>query len=131
MAFDVETFRAAHRPWLFQVGRHAFEARHVSAPQVFRYQDMIHEAGSDRRKLDRALRWLLRHAFPWRFSYLLRGDPVEILLLLEPAARHAALADFFASLHGGPQTIPTPSQSRTKNGTSGTRSLTPTLTPRA
>lgn len=122
MAFNVDDFRAAHRPWIFTVGGRSFVARHVSAPQIFRYQDRMKEAGIRTARIEAAIRWLLRLAFPWRPSYLLRGDPARIILRLEPAARTAALADFFAALRGDE----TPAQGEPQ--TDGTRSPTPTLT---
>lgn len=125
MTFDVEAFRAAHRPWTLRVGARAYVAQHVSALQVFRYQELAAAAGADRREQERALRWILRKAFPWRFSYLRFGDPVRIILGLEPAARSEALQDFFEALRGGPT-----NQSQNSRAMNGTLSLTPTSTPR-
>lgn len=126
MAFNVDEFRAANRPWAFVFGSRTFTAKHVSAPQVLRYQDMLKAAGADHRKIERALWWILRIAFPWRPSYWLRGDPVTIIIGLDPAARVSVLNDFFWVLSGA-KTVPTPIQ-RSKNGTHGTTSSTPTLT---
>lgn len=102
MAFDLSSYRAAHRPWAFAIGegrrRRVFPARHVSAPNVLRYLDMWTEADGDLKKLKRALYFLLRTAFPWRLSYRFRGDPVHIIMNLESQARAAALQDFFVSL---------------------------------
>ena len=129
MAFDVDAFRAAHRPWSFTVGGRTFGAKHVSALKVAEYERRAADASAlyrtnpargSRAQLA-ALRWLLRFAFPWRIDYLLRGNPVAIILSLEPAARAEALRDFFASLQGKttPTTTPLPS-------TSGTPSSAPT-----
>jgi hypothetical protein len=107
-SFNLDAFRAAHRPWSFQVGGFTFEARHVSARQVLRYEDRVRAAGKDERKLLSAVTWLLRRAFPFRPSYFWRGDPVGAILRLEPAARRAALADFFSRLRG--ETRETPRQ---------------------
>jgi hypothetical protein len=123
MPFNVDAFREAHRPWILTVGGRAFAARHVSAPQVQRYQDRIKEAGDDLARFESAVRWLLRRAFPWRPSYLLRGDPARIVLRLEPAARSAALADVYEALRG---TATPPTQG--EPSTSGTPSPTPTST---
>lgn len=102
MAFDLKSFREAHRPWTFAIGegrrRRVFSSRHVSGPCVLRYLDMWTEAKGNGRSLKRALYYLLRMAFPWRPSYMLRGDPVKIILNLEQQARAAALQDFFVSL---------------------------------
>ena len=120
MAFDLRAFREAHRPWAFTTadGR-TFEALHVSAPVVQRYEDRVSAAKGDQRQMLAAIRWLLRHAFPWRFSYLLRGDPVKLVLALEPAARNEALADFFACLRGKLPNLPQ------RQKTNGTRSSAP------
>jgi hypothetical protein len=129
MAFNVTEFRAAHRSWSFTIGAgraaRTFTARHVSAVHVMRYQDRLAEAQGDRRRQEYALRWLLRLAFPWRPSYLTRGDPARLLFALEPAARQAALADFFEALRGGPTTETPPGRA-----TPGTTSSTPTPTGR-
>jgi hypothetical protein len=123
MAFDVDAFRAAHRPWSFTVGGRTFLARHVSAPQCQRFERERAAAGADQRKHRTAFWRILRAAFPWRPSYLTRGDPVRIILdELEPPARAETLTDFFECLRGesaiGPQTI------------LGTRSPAPTAPPR-
>lgn len=119
MAFDVNTFREAHRPWSFTVGRRTYTARHVSAPDSQRFDQQFAAARTDTDRI-RALRWILRRAFPWRFSYQLRGDPVRIILdELEPAARQEALRDFFACRAGGAKQNPDPV-------TNGTLSPTPT-----
>lgn len=155
MAFDLNAFRDAHRPWVFTVGTRAFSARHVSAIACQAYERKLADAALDptiskrladqiaaakttrertrlRRKLyllqrrsesrrRRALWWMLRLAFPWRFSYTLRGDPVKIILdQLEPPARQEALRDFFVCLRG--EKSEHPSQT-----IRGTRSSTPTL----
>jgi len=130
--FDVDAFRAAHQPWSFTVGGRTFGARHVSAVAVQRYEQMRVVAGKDAKRQQRALRWLLRRAFPWRLSYRLRGDPVTLILGLEPAAQRAALIDFFACLSG--RTAPPLTMTKatpTNPRTSGIGSLgsTPPLSP--
>lgn len=110
MAFDVDAFREAHRPWAFTYRGRAFPARHVSALLVLEYEDRVRRAaavgktnaGRGARLHLAALHILLRHAYPWRPTYLIRGDPVKIILGLEPAARAEALKDFFACLQGKP-----------------------------
>jgi hypothetical protein len=44
------------------------------------------------------LRSLLREAFPWRFSFEWRGDPVDEIMRAPPPEREAILESFFASL---------------------------------
>lgn len=119
MAFDLDAFRAAHRPWSFSIDGRTFGARHVSAPRIVQYMGKVAAAAGKERGLRRALRWVLRLAFPWRFSYLVRGDPVDLIFGLEIAARNAALADFFACLEGKTKTS-LPSK------TNGTRSFAQT-----
>lgn len=46
----------------------------------------------------RALRWLLRCAFPWRLSYLLRGDPVHLVVHGGSALQDHALAELLAAV---------------------------------
>ena len=120
MAFNVDAFRESHRPWSFTVGAVTFLGRHVSAMTVMRYEDML-KAARHPRQMTNAVRWLLRHAFPWRPSYLLRGDPVSILMGLEPQARREALDDFFGYLRG-------PRTADPSRKTPGTRSPAPTQT---
>lgn len=99
MAFNADAFREAHRPWAFTLQGRTYSARHVSAPQVQAYERRAAAAKTEAQHR-RALRILLRRAFPWRVSYLLRGDPVDLVIRLEPAARREALTDFFACLAG-------------------------------
>jgi hypothetical protein len=100
MAFNLDAFREAHRPWSLTVGARTWTARHVSAREVQAYEHKLAAATDQESKAVAAVRWILRRAFPWRFSYLFRGDPVRICLALEPAARREALTDFFACLLG-------------------------------
>jgi hypothetical protein len=110
--FDVDAYRAAHRPWEFRHQGRTFIARHVSAPDCQRFDGWMATATRERQR-QTAIRWILRRAFPWRPSYLLRGDPVRILLALEPAERMTALRDFFGRLRGE---SPVPPQSPRMNG---------------
>jgi hypothetical protein len=125
MAFDLDAFRAAHEPWTFMARGRTYVARHVSAPQVMRYEQAIRRADSERARYA-ALWRLLRYAFPWRLSYLVYGDPVRVVMSLEPRARIAALTDFFACLRGPSPTTPTPPAQT--NGT-GSPEPTPTRSP--
>ncbi len=118
MAFDVDAFRAAHRPWSLTIQGRTFGARHVSAMQVQEYERRFSTAATESARLT-AVTWLLRRAFPWRVSYLVRGDPVTLVLGLEPAARAEALMDFFACLRTG--TSPRNPQRPTSGTSSPTR----------
>lgn len=71
----------------------------VSAAQVAAYAT-AHEAAEGRPdQADRqaaALETLLRHAFPYRWSMLWRGDPVRrIKAITDPAVLEGVLAEFF------------------------------------
>jgi hypothetical protein len=116
VAFDVDKFRESHRPWEFHIGAQTFTARHVSTPAVLAFHADFNGAGNERDRL-RALRRLLRQAFPWRPSYLGRGDPVRMLLYLEPAARSEALDSFFESLKARPSTAPQKTMSGARSST--------------
>lgn len=106
--FNADAYRAALAPWEFRHNGRVFVARHVSAPQVQQYEAVIH-AGADERRGRRALHVLLRHAFPWRPSYLKHGDPVRVILSqLDPATQREALVDFFACLQGASRLLPRP-----------------------
>jgi hypothetical protein len=62
---------------------------------------------------------LLRIAFPWRPSYIWRGDPVSIIGAMLPREQAEVLRDFFQSLGVTVRkpTLPTSPK------TNGTRSL--------
>lgn len=96
MAFSVETWRAAQRPWTCTVRGRTYTARPLSAPRVAAFLGEMEGAGHARG--EQLLRALLREAFPKRLSMRWRGDPVEYLMQLPVAGRRAMLADFFDSL---------------------------------
>ena len=98
-SFDVDAFRDAHRPFGFSAGGRSFESQHVSAPAVAAFFAAFQIARTEADRA-RALTKILRLAFPMRLSYRWRGDPVRILLALEPAARNEALLSFFEHLEG-------------------------------
>lgn len=113
MAFDLASYRAAQQPWVTTLDGHQFVARHVSAAHVQRHYRAA--ATKDPAVMARSLRWLLRKAFPWRPSYIWRGDPVRLLLeRLSPRDRLEALTDFFGSLAPG-RGMPTPGQTTRGN----------------
>jgi len=99
MSFNADSYRQAVRPWVLTVGGKAWEARPVSAPAVLAFHAALRAATTPPAQ-ERALRALLRRAFPWRFSYRWRGDPVDALVGLSPAERAEALTDFFGYLEG-------------------------------
>lgn len=95
-ALDLDALRAAHEPWTFQTGGRTYVARPVSIEQV-----IAHEAecvGASPAAVMRARRKLLRIAFPWRASFLWRGDPVRVICEASPTVHRAVMDSFFASL---------------------------------
>lgn len=102
--FDLDDYRKAHAPWCFTHQGRAFVARPVSADQAeaFLSADLAVSAlgagATARRTAARARQRLLRQMFPWRLSYLWRGDPVPTILALEPPAQRELLLDFFEFL---------------------------------
>lgn len=106
MGFDLDQYRQAHAGWALTTRGQTYHARPVSAEQVIVYQGEV--LGASPRIAQRALRKLLRIAFPWRPSFVWRGDPVKIVMGARPHEHRAMVADFFASLAGSP-TLPTPS----------------------
>lgn len=111
MGFDQDAWEAEHRRWTYTTRGRTYVARDVSVPAVQRCFAAI--ARGEAADVERELRRLLRLAFPWRPSFWWRGDPVALLMGLNPATRQAALADFFASLRGAatPPAPPTPGSS--------------------
>lgn len=121
-SFDLDAFREAHRPWSFRAGGFTHVARILSAAHILAFNVAVSDA--DEAVREGALAQLLRHAFPWRFSYRWRGDPVHRILSLEPAARLELLKSFFGWVRQT-QGIALPDAPRT----SGTPSSVPTPEP--
>ncbi len=95
-SINLDALREAHRPWSFTTGRRTYVARPVSVEQVIAYEGECIGASVAVRM--RALRRLLRQAFPWRPSFLWRGDPVAIVMGASPPVHHQLVRDFFGSL---------------------------------
>lgn len=116
--FRASDYLAAQEPWQIELPRRSglrgrvYTARHVSQDAVLRYwgrlqmaKDYVAKRPNDQyaeavglRVLQRAVRALLREAFPWRPWMLWRGDPVRRLSRLPSGALQEALNDFFAYL---------------------------------
>jgi hypothetical protein len=121
--FSASDYQAAKEPWQVELGqgrgRRWYTARLVSQDQVFQYFARLQEANRRGDELERkggdehaqataalvrvtlvkrALRLLLRAAFPWRPWMLWRGDPVRRLLALDADTLEKALDDFFGFL---------------------------------
>ena len=67
-----------------------------SRPAIIRWLAAIRAAGNDAAKQEQALHDLLRVAFPAKWSYVLRGDPVLTILNLGLETRERVLESFFA-----------------------------------
>lgn len=95
MAFSLDAWRAGQQPWTLEVGGRVYAAAPLSAPQVAAFLGELE--GASPAAAERALRALLRAAFPRRVSFLWRGDPVRWLMALPLPGRQAVLRDFFDS----------------------------------
>lgn len=100
MGFDADAWRAEHEPWTFTTRGRTYVASPVSVPVLQRFFTMTQ--GADFATQEREIERVLRVAFPWRPSFQWRGDPVKLILAMEPAARRSALADFFGRIQGTP-----------------------------
>lgn len=117
MSWSYDSWRAARRPWELVIHGRSWTARPVSAEAVLAYQAEI--IGASRERAWQATLALLRKAFPWRPSYIWRGDPVKHFAQVireAPDAAAQALQDFFPLLRGAES----PSGSPT-NGTASQR----------
>lgn len=112
-AVNLDALRAAATPWQFVAGGRTYTARPVSVEQVIAYEGEI--VGASAAAILRARRKLLRVAFPWRPSFVWRGDPVDLICESPPGLHAALMADFFASLRSSPlepqPAMPTPPSS--------------------
>jgi hypothetical protein len=145
MSFNADRFRAACRPFVFTAGGRAWTARPISAPALARFHDDITLIGASElermaaasspvararakqaaeRNRGRLLLRLLRLAFPFRFSYCWRGDPVRALLRLPSAERGEAIKSFFLFVEGKP-TLSAPPLTPAIPTTPGTPSSAP------
>ena len=106
MGFDADAWRAEHVPWTFTTRGRTYESAPVSVAALQRF--FTNTQGADFATQERELRTVLRVAFPWRPSFQWRGDPVRLLMALEPAARRSALADFFGRMQDSPTVPATP-----------------------
>lgn len=121
--FRASDYEAAQTPWQVELGGRVFTARLVSQEQLLGYNARVERAALapgrlttdpelqqaiEARMLAGAFRWLLRQAFPWGPTMLVRGDPVRRFFALPPAAFRAAREDFFASLARAHATAPDP-----------------------
>jgi len=104
MSFNLDAYREANAGWALTVGGRRYAARPVSAEQVLVYQGEIE--GASPKMAQRALRRLLRCAFPWRPSFVWRGDPVNVIMAARPHEQRAMVQDFFESLAGTSAPLP-------------------------
>lgn len=107
MSFSFSSWQAARRPWELEIDGRRWVARPVSAERVLRYQVAL--MGASVEAGWQATLALLRDAFPWRPSYVWRGDPVKHFARIireAPEAATSALQDFFPLLGGAPPSAP-------------------------
>lgn len=100
VTLDLDALRASAEPWSFATGGRTYVARPVSVEQVIAYEARI--AGASATDVMRARRQLLRLAFPWRPSFMWRGDPVAVICSAPPALHRVVIESFFASLRSWP-----------------------------
>lgn len=96
--FDVDAWLEAQEPWTVKLGRRTYRAEPVSVLAVLRFYRAVEEGktGADAdAAYVRAVEALLREAFPYRWRWIWRGDPVRRILGLDPAVQQAVLRDFF------------------------------------
>jgi len=95
--FSAKAWHAAHAPWTYTTSRgRTCATRPISTPRLIAYFGAIEGASIARQNAE--TRELLREAFPWRVSFLWRGDPVDEILESPPGLRKEILRSFFASL---------------------------------
>jgi hypothetical protein len=114
MSWSFSSWQAARRPWELEIDGRRWVARPVSAERVMAYQGALIGASVEQGWAETLK--LLRDAFPWRPSYVWRGDPVKAfaeVIRVAPDAATEALQSFFPLLRGATaalSTSGTPSQ---------------------
>jgi hypothetical protein len=87
----------ARQRWSFEdTDGRVYVAKSVSRPALIDWLIAVGEAGTDAKKHEKALHDLLRVAFPAKWSYVWRTDPVLRLLHLGIEERERVLESFFA-----------------------------------
>ena len=121
MSFNADEFAKAHAPWTLTLRGETFTAVDPSADEVIRFRAEMVAAGDDLPAQRGVLRRFIRRRFPWKASYLWRGDPVGRFLGLPLAAQEAALMTLFRLLEmRRPAHLP----SQGHGNTSGNRTAT-------
>lgn len=115
----------AYEPWVIEIDGQEYEAKPVSQMARLRFDAEVEQAKGDPVAEERALRRLLRVAFPvrgnfWRYWRAAR-DPVHRILTLDPIVRTRVLRSFFDALSGRP----TPSGPTTTDGSAPSSGATP------
>lgn len=114
--FSAVTWRAAHAPWTFTTARRrTYEARPLSGPRVLQF--LVETEGARPAAREAALEALLREAFPLRWSFVWRGDPVREILRAPLAEREAILTSFFR-FQGVSRLTPPPRRTRSVGSSS-------------
>lgn len=119
--FDADAWLAAHEPWTLKLAGRVHVARPVSILAIQRFQAGIVSAGDNVDRQRKAIRTVLRVAYPFRVRYWVGGDPVKMVMGLDEAARQAVLADFFGWAANRYRS--------NASSTTGTGSPPPTVTP--
>jgi hypothetical protein len=101
MAVDLDAWRREHPAWSVTLDGYTYRGRPVSARAVA----AMPLGKGPVAEID-AMERLFRLAFPWRFSYLWRGDPVKRIMGLDPPAYKAVVQDFFECLGLRPSQSP-------------------------
>lgn len=98
---DLDALNASAAPYRFRSRGREYVARPVSVEAVVQYEAAVR--GASNLEVMAARKRLLRLAFPWRVSFLWRGDPVRLISQAPPAVYREVWADFFASLQSLPR----------------------------
>ena len=93
MQYSAVLFADAECPSTYRLGRSAWTARPVSAPQMLRYQAA--RAKGDMVATVVALYAILRAAFPRRWYYRFYGDPVRMIMALPQDLRERCINELF------------------------------------
>lgn len=93
MGFNVDALKQSWTPWTLTLGGVTYTERPVSVEQVRRFWRGMESP--EERVRAKAVKGLLRTAFPWRPHYVWKGDPVRRFLALDPPIQAKALQDFF------------------------------------
>lgn len=107
---DGDAWKERNPAWSVKLDGYVYRARPVSAKAVAGLIETLGGAGPVRQL--QLYEKLFRLAFPWVPSYVWRGDPVQKIMALPPAAFREVRDDFFGHL-GASETRPAPATNTT------------------